>query len=58
MDMNWSGTIDIVDIDQIFNLLGETGEDMRLDLDENGIIDMMDVVIFAQYVGLSYRGGY
>lgn len=55
LDFNWNGIIEISEIDAIFGQLGDTVEDSPFDVDENGIIDMRDVVIIARYVGFNFK---
>jgi M6 family metalloprotease-like protein len=54
LDFNWNGIIELSEIDAIFEQLGDTTADSPFDVDENGIIDMRDVVIIARYVGFDY----
>ncbi len=55
LDTNNNGQIEIIEIDGIFDMLGEKVEDHVFDVDENGIINFDDVIIIAKYVGLEYR---
>ncbi|HHZ89214.1 TPA: T9SS type A sorting domain-containing protein, partial [Candidatus Poribacteria bacterium] len=53
-DLNGDGKIDILDLSIVGRYLGQTGEKIKGDADENGLVDLFDLVTVVTHYGQSY----
>jgi Ca2+-binding EF-hand superfamily protein len=50
-DLNADGTVDILDLVQVANQFGESGEGLSGDVNMDGEVDILDLVQVASYFG-------